>query len=227
MGYSLLPLVVRTILLYLIDATAHLNADSYLFPCSIGLVGIPGGTGSIFVSRLSTAWHVATSATPRNMPTSSAGASVFIAQSRQPRHDKPSPRTVMLVLLLVALPVGLVYFIILRISSWLAASFTFSMLALLFLSIAVRLPSPLLSTRLTLDFFFVDHRVASHGIFHYRLYVQTRVRPGHVCDANPFRNHRLGGRAVTCFMFRTGFRYWLACPQSHITMTLGRDRCAF
>jgi len=153
MGYSLLPLAVRTILLNLIDATAHLNADSYLFPCSIGLVGIPGGTGSIFVSRLSTAWHVATSATPRNMPTSSAGASVFIAQSGQPRHDKPSPRTVMLVLLLVALPVGLVYFIILRISGWLAASFTFSMLALLFLSIAVRLPSPLLSTRLTLDVF--------------------------------------------------------------------------
>ncbi|KAI0270288.1 hypothetical protein BGY98DRAFT_1100771 [Russula aff. rugulosa BPL654] len=103
---------------------------------AVAFGGIPGGTGSIFVSRLSTAWHVATSATPRNMPTSSAGASVFIAQSGQPRHDKPSPRTVMLVLLLVALPVGLVYFIILRISGWLAASFTFSMLALLFLSIA-------------------------------------------------------------------------------------------
>jgi solute carrier family 41 len=142
MGYSLLPLAVRTIPLNPIDATAHLNADSYLLPYFVGLVGIPGGTGSIFVSRLSTAWHVARSATPRNTPTTSAGAGAFIAQSGHPRHDNPSPRTVMLVLLLVALPVGLVYFLILRISTWLASSFTFSMLALIFLCIAVRLPPP-------------------------------------------------------------------------------------
>jgi solute carrier family 41 len=142
MRYSLSPLAVRTIPLSLIDATAHLNADSYQFPCFVGLIGIPGGTGSILVSRLSTAWHVATSATPRNTPTSSADAGVFIAQSRHLRHDKPSPHTVMLALLLVAMPVGLVYFLILRISAWLAASFTFSMLALIFLCIAVRLHSP-------------------------------------------------------------------------------------
>lgn len=57
----------------------------------------------------------------------------------------------MLVLLLVALPVGLVYFLVLHISAWLTASFTFSMLALIFLCIAVRFPSPFLSTRLSLD----------------------------------------------------------------------------
>jgi hypothetical protein len=142
MRYSLLPLAVRTISLNLIDATAHLNADSYLFPSFVGLSGIPGGTGSIFVSRLSTAWHVATSATPRNTPTSSAGVGVFIAQNRHPRRDGPSPHTVMLVLLLVAMPVGLVYFLVLRISAWLAAPFTFSMLALIFLCISVRLPFP-------------------------------------------------------------------------------------
>jgi hypothetical protein len=50
----------------------------------------------------------------------------------------------MFVLLLVALPVGLVYFLVLRLSAWLATSFTFSMLALIFLSIAVRLPLPLI-----------------------------------------------------------------------------------
>jgi hypothetical protein len=133
----------------------------------------------------------------------------------------------MLVLLFVAMPVGLVYFLVLRISAWLAASFTFSMLALVFLCIAVRLPPPFLSTRLPLDFFFVDHPVASRGIFHYRLYVQTRVRPGHVCAANPFRNHGLGRRAVTCFMFRTSICYWFACRQPHIIMTLGRDRWHF
>lgn len=226
MRYSLLPLAVRTSPLNLMDATAHLNADSYLFTCFVGLIGIPGGTGSILVSRLSTAWHEATSTTPRNTLTASAGAGVF-TQSRHPRHDKPSPHTVMLVLLLVAMPVGLVYFLVLRISAWLAASFTFSMLALIFLCIAVRLPSPLRSTHLPLGLFFADHRVASRGIFHYRLYVQTWVRPGHVCAANPFRSHGLGGRAVTCFMFRTSVRYWFACPQPHIMMTLGRGRMHF
>jgi hypothetical protein len=154
MRNSLLPLAVRTIPPNLIDVTAHLNADSYLFSCFVGLIGIPGGTGSIFASRLSTAWHVATSATPRNTPTASADTGVFIAQSRHPRHNEPSPRTVMLALLLVALPVGLVYLLVLRISAWLTVPFTFSMLALIFLCIAVRLPSPFLSTHLPLDVFF-------------------------------------------------------------------------
>jgi cation transporter-like permease len=153
MRCSLLPLAVRTIPLNLIDATALLDADSYLSPCFVGFIGIPGGTGSILVSRLSTAWHAATSAIP-NTPTASAGAGVSIAQSRRPRHAEPSPHTVMLVLLLVAMPVGLVYFLVLRISSWLAASFTFSMLALIFLCIAVRLPSTLHSTHLPLNYFF-------------------------------------------------------------------------
>lgn len=128
-----------------------------LLPIPLPYIGIPGGTGSIFVSRLSTAWHLATSATPRNTPAASAGAGVFIARSTHPRHDKPSPRTVMLVLLLVSLPVGLIYFIVLRVSAWLATSFTFSMLALIFLSIAVRLPSLLIPHLHTLNircFFF-------------------------------------------------------------------------
>jgi hypothetical protein len=43
----------------------------------------------------------------------------------------------MLVLLLVAMPVGLVYFLILRLFAWLATAFAFSMLALFFLCISV------------------------------------------------------------------------------------------
>jgi len=120
----------------------------------------------------------------------------------------------MLVLLLVAMPVGLVYFLVLRVSAWLGAPFTFSMLALIFLCIAVRLTA-FLPLHALITIFFVDHHIASRGIFHYRLYVQTRVRPGRVCAANPFRDHGLGGRAVTCFMFRTSIRYWFACPQPH------------
>lgn len=104
----------------------------------LSFLGIPGGTGSILVSRLSTAWHVASSTNPRNTAPTFAGA-----HSSHLRHDEPSPRTVMLVLLLVAIPVGLFYFLFLRVSAWLAASFTFSMLALIFLCIAVRLPKHL------------------------------------------------------------------------------------
>jgi hypothetical protein len=43
----------------------------------------------------------------------------------------------MFVLLLVAIPVGLVYFLVLRLFAWLSAAFAFSMLALFFLCIAV------------------------------------------------------------------------------------------
>lgn len=43
----------------------------------------------------------------------------------------------MLVLLLVAMPVGLVYFLVLRLFAWLPTAFAFSMLALFFLCIAV------------------------------------------------------------------------------------------
>jgi len=102
-------------------------------------VGVPGGTGSIFVSRLSTAWHLAASGTPRdNPPLDSAGVST--TRSSHPHH-KPSPRVVMLVLLFVAIPVGLMYFLILRLSGWLPTSFAFSMLALFFLCIGVSLSS--------------------------------------------------------------------------------------
>lgn len=69
-----------------------------------------------------------------------------LPSSSGPSRHEPSPRTVMLVLLLVAMPVGLVYFLILRLSGWLATAFAFSMIALFFLCIAV---SPCLSKPLT------------------------------------------------------------------------------
>jgi len=104
---------------------------------AVAFGGVPGGTGSIFVSRLSTAWHVATSGAPHdNVPLNSAGVS--ITRSSHPRQD-PSPRVVMLVLLFVAMPVGLMYFLVLRLSGWLATSFAFYMLALFFLCIAITL----------------------------------------------------------------------------------------
>lgn len=221
MRYSPLPLAVRTVMLFVIDATAHSNADSHLF---LRPIGIPGGTGSILVSRLSTAWHLAISAIPHNTPPVSTGAGVYIDRSSHSHHE-PSPRTVMLVLLLVAIPVALVYFLVLHVSAWLAASFTFSMLALIFLCIAVRLPR----TYHTLfsDVFFADHCVTSRGLFDHQLLFETRVRPGHVCNANPFGGRGFDGRVVTCFVFRASIGDWLACPHQPLIMRLGRGLAAF
>ena len=93
------------------------------------LLGLPGGAGSIFVSRLSTALHAAASdITPRP-----GVASRGIGHS----NHEPSPRLVMLVLFLVSIPVGIAFFSILRISSWLTTPFMFTVLALFFLCTAV------------------------------------------------------------------------------------------
>ncbi len=59
----------------------------------------------------------------------------------------------MLVLLLVTMPIGLVYFLVLRVFAWLATSFIFSMLALIFLCVAVSLPPSLPPTDLPLDLY--------------------------------------------------------------------------
>ncbi|KAI0255234.1 Mg transporter [Lactifluus subvellereus] len=100
---------------------------------AVAFSGVPGGTGSIFVSRLSTAFHTAASAIRDNVLPDPAG---IITQKSQPRHE-PTPRVVFIVLLFVAMPVGLVYFLILHLFAWLAARFAFSMLALVFLCIAI------------------------------------------------------------------------------------------
>ncbi|KAH9961158.1 hypothetical protein BGW80DRAFT_1360249 [Lactifluus volemus] len=92
---------------------------------AVAFGGIPGGTGSIFVSRLSTGLHAMASAIGNPAGTITWGS-----------HE-PTPRVVFIVLLLVAAPVGLIYFIVLRLFSWLAAPFAFSMLALFFLCIGI------------------------------------------------------------------------------------------
>lgn len=155
-------------------------------------VGIPGGTGSILVSRLSTAWHLALSAIPHSTAPASAGAGVYVDRSSHPRHDEPTPRTVMLILLLVSISVALVYFFVLHVSAWLAASLAFSMLALIFLCIVVSYCAPTYRLLFS-DAFFADHLVTSCGLFHYQLLVETRVRPRYVCTANPFGCHGLDG----------------------------------
>ena len=58
--------------------------------------------------------------------------------SRGGSHSRePSPRLVMLVLFLVSIPVGVAFFSILRILSWLTTPLLFTTLALFFLFTAV------------------------------------------------------------------------------------------
>ncbi|KAI0261732.1 hypothetical protein BC834DRAFT_894338 [Gloeopeniophorella convolvens] len=99
---------------------------------AVAFGGVPGGTGSIFVSRLSTALHAA--AYPAHDALASGAGSA--EPDKHARHE-PAPRLVMLVLFLVAIPVTLVFFLILRVSGWLSAPFTFSLVALFFLCIAI------------------------------------------------------------------------------------------
>ena len=91
--------------------------------------------------------------------------------SSSPLRHEPSPRTVMLVLLIVAMPVGLVYFLVLRLFAWLATAFAFSMLALFFLCIAVSLYSQILLTvadvfQITISLivaYYITNYLARHG----------------------------------------------------------------
>ncbi|KAI0303295.1 hypothetical protein B0F90DRAFT_1816136 [Multifurca ochricompacta] len=100
---------------------------------AVAFGGIPGGTGSIFVSRLSTALHAAAPAVHDNPTSDSMGITTPSGRSR----SEPTPRVVMLVLLVVSIPVGLIYFFVLRVLTWLTAPFAFSIIALFFLCIAI------------------------------------------------------------------------------------------
>ncbi|EIN07878.1 Mg transporter [Punctularia strigosozonata HHB-11173 SS5] len=92
---------------------------------AVVISGLPGSTGSVFVSRLSTALHAA-AASAGALPTSSK------LGTRQ-----PSPRLVMLTLLLVTFPVELVFLGTLRALGWLRPPVLFVAFSVLFFCIAV------------------------------------------------------------------------------------------
>ena len=157
-GYALLAVAFGGTYPFLPDGRIRVKTRTLL-------LGIPGGTGSIFVSRLSTAWHVAATAIRDDAPGG------FVARSTHPPHHEPSPRIVMFVLLLVAIPVGLVYFLVLRLFAWLTTAFAFSMLALCFLCIAVCILrcSPLIiadGLQITVSLivaYYITNYLARHG----------------------------------------------------------------
>ncbi|KIJ63361.1 hypothetical protein HYDPIDRAFT_113350 [Hydnomerulius pinastri MD-312] len=85
---------------------------------AIVISGLPGSVGSIFVSRLSTSLHA----------------------SSHPSHAKtnqPSPRMVMITLLLVTLPVEVIFLAILHAFGWLKLPIIFAIFAVLFFCCAV------------------------------------------------------------------------------------------
>ncbi|KAI0317479.1 hypothetical protein OF83DRAFT_1171950 [Amylostereum chailletii] len=98
---------------------------------AIAIGGLPGGTGSILVSRLSTSLHAAASTVTHMHPTDSE-MTLF-----PPRSHGPSPRLVMLTLFLVAIPVEIVFLSTSWALGWLQTPFVFAALALIFLCLAI------------------------------------------------------------------------------------------
>ncbi|KAI0042837.1 hypothetical protein FA95DRAFT_1563902 [Auriscalpium vulgare] len=101
---------------------------------AVAIGGLPGGAGSILVSRLSTALHAAASAAHHVLPSASTSA---VSLPQKHAHHEPSIGLVMVTLFLVTIPVELVYLLILRALNWLHAPFVFSIFALVFLCIGV------------------------------------------------------------------------------------------
>ncbi|KAI0062016.1 hypothetical protein BV25DRAFT_1838557 [Artomyces pyxidatus] len=101
---------------------------------AVAIGGLPGGAGSILVSRLSTALHAAASSSVNIFPPPSTSVTSLV-----PKHSQKEPSTglVIVTLFLVTIPVELVYLLILRALGWLHAPFVLSIFALIFLCIAV------------------------------------------------------------------------------------------
>ncbi|KAF8894842.1 hypothetical protein BD779DRAFT_867040 [Infundibulicybe gibba] len=87
---------------------------------AVVISGLPGSVGSIFVSRLSTALHAAA-----------------LSLSKTPNATEPSPRLVMITLLIITVPVEIIFLAILRGFGWLKLPFTFVAFSVVFFCCAV------------------------------------------------------------------------------------------
>lgn len=90
------------------------------------LSGLPGGTGSIFVSRLSTALHAAASSL-QSLP----------IHKRSDDEGHPSTRLVMISLFAVTIPIELIVLSLLRGIGWLEVPFLFIGFFVLFFCVSV------------------------------------------------------------------------------------------
>ncbi|OJA11197.1 hypothetical protein AZE42_06241 [Rhizopogon vesiculosus] len=85
---------------------------------AIVISGLPGSVGSIFVSRLSTALHAASANTALH-------------------KSDPSPRLVMITLILITIPIEILFLCTLRALGWLKLPIIFAILSVLFFCCAV------------------------------------------------------------------------------------------
>ncbi|GBE86126.1 hypothetical protein SCP_0900030 [Sparassis crispa] len=106
--------------------------------------GLSGGVGSVFVSRLSTALHAATSALPTVL------SDLPAADEAYEKSPHPSPRLVMVTLLLISLPVDVAFLATVFAFGWLRLSVLFMVLQLVFFGLTVAVS--LLLARVTTDF---------------------------------------------------------------------------
>ncbi|EMD34326.1 hypothetical protein CERSUDRAFT_55373 [Gelatoporia subvermispora B] len=89
---------------------------------AIVVTGLPGGIGSIFVSRLSTSLHAA-ALSMTSLPS---------ADNIHPAHTQPNPRLVMITLLLVAIPIEITFLAVVYALDWLRLSIIFFVVQVLF-----------------------------------------------------------------------------------------------
>lgn len=95
---------------------------------AVVISGLPGSVGCIFVSRLSTALHTAAL---------SLQAPIATSASAGEKTKQPTPRLVMITLLLVTLPVELIFLAALRVLGWLHLPFLFVAFSMVFFCVCV------------------------------------------------------------------------------------------
>jgi len=86
---------------------------------AVVISGLPGSVGSIFISRISTSLHAATS------------------RPSHARDPTPSSRLVMITLILVTVPIEFVFLGMLHIFGWIKLPFLFAIFSLAFFCVAV------------------------------------------------------------------------------------------
>ncbi|KAI0781489.1 hypothetical protein BD413DRAFT_683676 [Trametes elegans] len=95
---------------------------------AVVITGLPGGVSAIFVSRLSTALHAATTK-----------ASALLSSMQDLRKDKhdPTPRLVMTTLIAVSIPIEIIFLSAVHLFGWIHLPLIFIVLQVLFFVVAI------------------------------------------------------------------------------------------
>ena len=99
---------------------------------AVVIAGLPGGVGSVYVSRLSTSLHAASIT---RLPSTAADTDLDVPKSAVPPY--PSPRLVVTTLLLVSLPIEILFLALVHAFGWLGLPFIFMLFQVLFFCLTV------------------------------------------------------------------------------------------